>query len=214
MKRLWPFGSRAEQPEDETDRATREARIEHETRMEQRRAQADLLRDEVAEMPEVAVLLEPGRFSFASIYTAPSVVGLPEGMKPQYGLTIPAETVLEAYADPDWKRLLLTYASFKPATYGRSNMPWDYARLSNRIRPEVYTIDRQTMENQPSDLDWLITELARLKVRNRPEDHVFEGRKLKVHFRPFAYWTGSLHHDRSGIGLSLKRVGVHTGRGL
>lgn len=214
MTRLWPFGRKTEHSDAEVDRETEEARQRHETRLEERRALHDLLRAEVDEMPEVALVLEPGERAFTSVYTLPRVSGMPSDFKPKYGMTVPAQRVLDAYADPEWKRLLVTHANFRPASNGRSDMPWDYARLANGVAPEVYTIDKQTMENQPSDLDWLISELARIEVRNRPRDNVFEGRKLKVHLRPYAYWTGSLSFDKAGIGLSLKRVGLYTGRGL
>lgn len=203
------FGRRRDKTEAELDRETEEARRRHEERLKERSDVVDALRAEVDEMPEVAITLEAGEFAFASVYSTPIAHDMPDGFKPQYGMTVPADRVLAAFADPDWKRLLLTYASFKPADGGRSSMPWDYARLSNRNRPEVYTISKLGMENLPEDLDRLIAQFLRLEARNRPRDCVFEGKRLKVHLRPYVYWTGSLSYDKLGIGLSFKRVGVY-----
>lgn len=206
------LGGRPEQRDAETDRATRDARIEHETRLEQRRSEFDLLRAKVEELPEFAIDLQADEHMFASIYN-PAILRLREGVDApgMYGITIPAERLGFALPD-DAMTMLAGNLKVRPAKSGRSDMPWDYVGIRSKIRPEVYTIAQGGYENHPGDLDWLVREIQRLEVRNRHMDLVFTGKPLKVHAKLYAYWSGSLSFDRQGIGIGLKRVGIKTGR--
>lgn len=202
------LGGRAEHSDAETDRATREARIEHETRLEERRSEFDRLRTEVEDLPEFAIDLEAGQHLFASIYT-PAILRLREGYDApgMYGITVPAERL--GYALPDDAMAMLAgHLKVRPAKSGRSDMPWDYVGLRSKMRPEVYTIGQDGRENQPDDLDWLIREVQRIEARNRHADLVFTGKRLRVHGKLYAYWSGSLSFDRQGIAIGLRRVGV------
>lgn len=212
MRTMWPFGRQPEQSDAEVDRETREARNRHETRLEERRSEFDRLRLRVEELPEFALDLQPGEAMFSHVYKPLSMPYA--GIHESYGLTAPYGRLREAVADAEAQAVMDRWLAVKPARTGRSDMPWDYVQLKSRVQPEVYTIDRQTMENQPGDLDWLIRQLARLEVRNRPKDHVFEGRRLKVHAKLYAYWSGNLRYDRQGVALGLRRVGIYTGRGV
>lgn len=209
------LGARPEQRDAETDRATREARHRHETRLEERRSEFDRLRSDVEQFPEFVLDLQAGEAMFTHVYRALSLPFMNEFVT--YGLTAPAHRLHEAIERvgiPGMREVVDWHVRVKPAKQGRSDMPWDYVQLKSKLQPEVYTIDRQTMENQPGDLDWLIRQLSHLEVRNRPKDHVFEGKRLKVHVRLYAYWSGSLSFDRQGVALGLKRVGIYTGRGV
>ena len=206
------LGGRPEERDAETDRATREARIEHETRLEQRRSEFDLLREKVEELPEFAIDLKADEHMFASIYTPygmPFKTGLSCPL--MYGITIPAERFGFAI-DDDIMTMLHGQLKVRPAKSGRMDMPWDSVHLKSKIQPEVYTIGQGGHENHPGDLDWLIREIQRLEVRNRQMDLVFTGKPLKVHGKLYAYWSGSLNYDRQGIAIGLKRIGVKTGR--
>lgn len=202
------LGARPEQRDTETDRATRDARIEHETRLEERRSEFDRLRSEVEDLPEFAIDLEAGEHLFASVYE-PAVLRLREGYDApgMYGITVPAERL--GYHLPDGAmEMLAGHLKVRPARSGRSDMPWDYVGIRSKARPEVYTIAPDGRENQPDDLDWLIREVQRIEARNRHADLVFTGRRLKVHAKLYAYWSGSLSFDRQGIAIGLRRVGI------
>lgn len=195
------FGRDRGQSEAELDRETEEARRRHDEALLRRRTEFDRLRAEVEALPEFAARLQPGEAMFTSVYRparGPAGFDLPD----TYGLTLPAERVLAETGPVGW-------LSVRPAREGRADMPWDYVRVKSQARPEVYTVGTTMRENDPADVDWLVAELARLDARNRPRDHVLEGRRLTVHFKPYAYWSGRLGSmDRQGVALGLRRVGV------
>lgn len=203
------LGRRTEESDAEVDRATRDARIEHEKRLEARRSDFDRLRHRIEEMPSFVMALKPNEAMFTSIYK-PTTLRLREGFEVEghYGMTIPAERLDEAVQDHEARAAIAEWVRINPPNHGRSQIPFAYLGLKSKRAPEVYTIGQTGRENDDADLLWLANQLAMLEARNLTRDHVFSGKELLVHARLYAYWSGSLQYDRQGVAVALTRVGV------
>lgn len=178
-----------------------------ETAHERRAREFEELRAEIEAMAEVTLDLEPGELYFPSIYKPVSPGNVPD-MPANYGLTLPAGKLLPVVDGLVAGWLL---GSLKPPT---KYVEFDSLHVRSRARPRVYTIGLDGTEDSRADLRRLSEDLEVLDAQNRPRDHLFLGRRVRVTIQPYAYWSnqyGSAPVDRMGVGLGLRRVGVWAG---
>lgn len=175
---------------------------QNQAKLDARRSEFEELKERIDELPEVVIDFEPGEVYFPAIYNPATFPG-PEQMPSWYGVTIPASRILTE-VDSHVASWLL--GNVRPAA---GHCPFERLHLKSKHRPEVYTISSHGKgDNYHEDLDSLHTQLTRLDVRNRPRDHLFIGRRVRVHAKPYAYWSGSLHFDRQGVGMGLRKIGI------
>jgi len=160
------------------------------------------LQAEIEAVAEITLDLEPGELYFPGIYQPVTITGV-DNAPQNYGLTLPAVRVLPLVDDlvAGWLR-----GSLKPPT---KYVEFDSLHVRSRARPKVYTIGLDGAEDTRVDLVRLTEDLSILDAQNRPRDHVFIGRRVRVTIKPYAYWARPI--DRMGVGLGLRRIGVHVG---
>ncbi len=175
---------------------------ERETAQERRAREFEELRAEIEAMAEITLDLEPGELYFPSIYKPMTMMGIDDAPA-NYGLVLPAGRVLPLVDGLVAGWLL---GSLKAPT---KYVEFDSLNVRSRARPRVYTIGLDGSEDRRIDLRALSEDLEVLDAQNRPRDHVFIGRRVRVTIKPYAYWAQPI--DRMGVGLGLRRVGVWVG---
>ena len=175
---------------------------ERETAQERRTREFDELQAEIEAMAEITLDLEPGELYFPSIYKPMTITGI-DGAPANYGLVLPASRILPLVDGLVAGWLL---GSLKTPT---KYVEFDSLNARSRARPRVYTIGLDGTEDRRIDLRTLSEDLEVLDAQNRPRDHVFIGRRVRVTIKPYAYWAKPI--DCMGVGLGLRRVGVWIG---
>lgn len=177
---------------------------DRETAQERRAREFGELQAEIEAMAEITLDLEPGELYFPSIYKPMTVTGVDAPANwANYGLVLPADRVLPLVDGLVAGWLL---GSLKAPT---KYVEFDSLSVRSRARPRVYTIGLDGTEDRRIDLRTLSEDLEVLDAQNRPRDHVFIGRRVRVTIKPYAYWAQPI--DRMGVGLGLRRVGVWIG---
>lgn len=123
------------------------------------------------EAPRFAIVVPARRDPVDRVYAyepqrmspMPARIALPRETEPRYGVNAPTWTV------PIKIALTLSYSRIGRPTPGYEGLPPRFA-IRSRLRPVVGC----------NDLDWLVSELARLDAQNISRDHVFDGRELLV----------------------------------
>lgn len=173
----------------------------NQAKLDARRSEFEELKERIDELPEVVIDFEPGEIYFPAIYNPATFNGSQE-LPSWYGLTVPASRVL---TEVDSHVASWLVSNVRPAA---GHCPFERLHFKSKHRPEVYAMNSRDFENGTESLASILAELQSLDVRNKPRDHLFIGRKVRVHAKAYAYWSSQLNFDRQGVGMGLKKIGV------